>query len=56
MGFFESRQKGSHLILKHNDGRKTVVPIHGGKTIPRGTLRGILRDIEIATKDLLKHL
>jgi len=55
MGFFKSRQKGSHLILCHQDGRRTVVPMHTG-SIPRGTLKAILRDIEITKDELQKYL
>ena len=48
LGFISVRQKGSHLILKHNDGRETVVPIHQGEEIGRGLLRKILRDINLS--------
>ena len=48
LGFTKHRQKGtSHLVMIHLDGRRTIVPIHPGKDIPRGTLKAILRDIEI---------
>jgi predicted RNA binding protein YcfA (HicA-like mRNA interferase family) len=30
-GFEEVRQKGSHVFLKHPDGRRTVVPVHAGE-------------------------
>lgn len=29
LGFFEVRQKGSHICFKHPDGRFTLVPRHG---------------------------
>lgn len=32
LGFEIARQKGSHLVMKHPDGRVTVVPIHGEKS------------------------
>ncbi|MEA3344166.1 MAG: type II toxin-antitoxin system HicA family toxin [Patescibacteria group bacterium] len=58
LGFYKHRQKGtSHLILIHSDNRRTTIPIHPGKDIPRGTLKGILKDLEISNKafiDLLK--
>ncbi|MBI4143463.1 type II toxin-antitoxin system HicA family toxin [Candidatus Woesearchaeota archaeon] len=31
LGFDLIRQKGSHVYLKHKDGRSTVVPLHAGK-------------------------
>ena len=36
MGFRIVRQKGSHVRLKHPDGRVTTVPVHKGKNIPKG--------------------
>ena len=55
-GFIRSRQKGSHVFLRHPDGRATVVPIHAGETIGPGLLSKILRDTELSRKDLLKLL
>ncbi len=40
-GFIEHHQRGSHLVLKHPDGRMVVLPIHS-KDIPRGTLYTIV--------------
>ena len=51
-GFKKIRQKGSHAIYAHSDGRRTVIPIHAGKTIGLGLLREILRDIGINPNDL----
>ncbi len=56
IGFIRSRQKGSHVFLRHPDGRATVVPIHAGETIGPGLLSKILRDTELSRKDLLKLL
>jgi predicted RNA binding protein YcfA (HicA-like mRNA interferase family) len=57
LGFCEHRQRGtSHLILKHPDGRRTVVPMHPGKDIPPGTLHAIIRDVNLASEDLQKLL
>jgi predicted RNA binding protein YcfA (HicA-like mRNA interferase family) len=51
LGFFEHPETGSsHLIFKHPDGRRTVVARHPGKDIPKGTLRAILRDMNISIK------
>ena len=46
---------GSHRVMKHADGRRTTVPMHG-KDIPKGTLLAILRDIEITKEDFVKLL
>lgn len=57
LGFTKHRQRGtSHLVMKHHDGRRVIVPIHPGKDIPRGTLRGILRDIEISPQNFIEVL
>ena len=46
-GFELVRQRGSHAIMKHPDGRSTVVPIHGGETIGVGLMSKIQRDVGI---------
>jgi len=53
IGFEKIRQKGSHVYLKHPDGRCTVVPIHKGKDIDRGLLRKIIRDVELSYQDFI---
>lgn len=52
-GFYIRRQKGSHLVLQHNDGRMTVIPLHN-KPLPKGTLLGILKQAKISVDDLIK--
>ena len=54
LGFNDVRQKGSHRIFKHPDGRRTIVPIHPGHDIPSGTLKAMLRDINLDLRDLEK--
>ncbi|WP_163329306.1 type II toxin-antitoxin system HicA family toxin [Desulfurobacterium thermolithotrophum] len=57
MGFKKVRQRGSHVRLKHDDGRVTTVPIHKGRDIPKGLLRKIIReDLELTTEEFLKFL
>ncbi len=56
LGFKIVRQKGSHIRLKHENGRVTTVPIHKGKDIPKGLLRKIIReDLEVTLEDFLKE-
>lgn len=43
VGFVHISTKGSHAKVAHPDGRVAVVPMHGGRNIPRGTLGSILR-------------
>ena len=54
LGFIEVRQRGSHAILKHKDGRETVVPVHQGEDLGRGLLRKILRDIKLSPDEFSK--
>lgn len=55
-GFSMVRQVGSHCQMRHADGRRATIPIHGNRDMPRGTLKAILRDIEIDTETFLKLL
>lgn len=50
------RQKGSHVRMKHSDGRVVTIPIHSGKTIGKGLLLKILRDAELTRDELLRLL
>lgn len=42
LGFVEIRSRGSHHRFIHPDGRKTTVPVHRGRDLPRGLLRQIV--------------
>jgi len=56
IGFREHAERGtSHLVFSHPDGRRTTIYRHGGKDIKKGTLSGILRDIDV-TPDQLRRL
>jgi predicted RNA binding protein YcfA (HicA-like mRNA interferase family) len=55
-GFQVLRQKGSHIYLKHPDGRATVVPVHKGEPVGRGLLRKIIKDTELGKEGFLKLL
>ena len=41
-GFEVRRQSGSHVVLRHSDGRQTYMPMHTGD-VPSGTFRSILK-------------
>ncbi|MDD5738535.1 MAG: type II toxin-antitoxin system HicA family toxin [Candidatus Pacebacteria bacterium] len=56
MGFYEVRQKGSHLCFQHSDGRFTLVPCHSGEDIGRGLLRQILREINVSPVEFSNFL
>jgi len=55
IGFRIVRTRGSHVFLRHADGRVTTVPVHSGETIGPGLLRSILRDVELSAEDLLDN-
>jgi predicted RNA binding protein YcfA (HicA-like mRNA interferase family) len=54
IGFQPVRQKGSHLIMKHPDGRSTVIPVHPGEELGRGILMEIISDVRISKKEFLE--
>ena len=56
VGVEETRQRGSHVRLRHTDGRVVTVPVHPGQEIGRGLLRKIIRDAEISVEEFLSLL
>lgn len=54
-GFYEVRQKKSHIFFSHQDGRTTVVPFHSTSEIGPGLLRQILSDIKISVEQFNKE-
>jgi predicted RNA binding protein YcfA (HicA-like mRNA interferase family) len=54
-GFTIARIRGSHYIMEHPEGRRTVVPVHAGKDIRRSLLRKIIADAEM-TEDTFQAL
>lgn len=51
VGFVHVSTKGSHAKLLHPDGRTAIVPLHGGRDIPRGTLSSILRQAGVTAEE-----
>lgn len=55
LGYYVRRQEGSHIILRRDDPfSQTVVPNH--KVLDRGTLKAILRQIDLSLPDFLNLL
>ena len=51
-GFKVMRQEGSHVFLRNDDGRTTVVPNHPGEKLDRGLLNKILKkDAQISREE-----
>jgi predicted RNA binding protein YcfA (HicA-like mRNA interferase family) len=55
-GFTIDRTRGSHVFLKHPDGRATAVPVHSRETLGPGLVRAILRDVEMTAERLRELL
>jgi len=54
-GFVLRRQEGSHMILRRNDPfTQVVVPDH--KELDRGTLRAIIRQVNLTTEEFTSLL
>ncbi|MEX1049188.1 MAG: type II toxin-antitoxin system HicA family toxin [Akkermansiaceae bacterium] len=49
-GFEERRQSGSHLVLRHDNGRQTYLPMHTGD-VPTGTFKAILKQAGISEEE-----
>jgi predicted RNA binding protein YcfA (HicA-like mRNA interferase family) len=50
-GFVEDGQRGSHLRMwRESDRRLVIVPMHQGD-VPKGTLRGIVRDAGLSVEE-----
>jgi predicted RNA binding protein YcfA (HicA-like mRNA interferase family) len=53
--FFIKRQKGSHIILcRHEPFAEVVIPNH--KTLDKGTLRAIIRQVDLDVDKFIKLL
>jgi predicted RNA binding protein YcfA (HicA-like mRNA interferase family) len=51
-GFLVVRVRGSHHVLRHADGRTTVVPVHTGEVIGPGLFSKILADCSLRVEDV----
>ena len=54
LGFTEVHKKGSHVKMKHSDGRIIVFPYH--IEIDRFTLKGALNDAEVNIEEFLNYI
>jgi predicted RNA binding protein YcfA (HicA-like mRNA interferase family) len=55
-GYLHDHQRGSHIILRHQDQphRRLTIPDH--KEIAKGTLKNIIREAGLTLEELLKVL
>lgn len=54
-GFYLSRQSGSHMIYKNNEGKRTTIPFHASVILHPKIIKAILKDSEM-TVDQLREL
>ena len=54
LGFTKLPGKGSHVKMKHSDGRVIVFPYH--REVDRYTLKGALRDADIPPEMFLEQV
>jgi predicted RNA binding protein YcfA (HicA-like mRNA interferase family) len=54
LGFVEVRRNGSHVKMRHADGRMIVFPFHD--EVDRYTLKGALRDAGVSVEEFLEHV
>jgi len=55
LGFEGPFGGGKHLVLRHPGTRKKIpVPVHGGRDIPVGTLRAIIKEAGVSTEEWLR--
>ena len=54
LGFAEVHRKGSHVKMRHEDGRMIVFPFH--YELDRFTLKGALRDSDIDLDEFIKSI
>lgn len=52
IGFVKISQRGSHVKMRHTDGRIVIVPNHN--ELARGTLRSILRQADLNVDEFVK--
>ncbi len=53
-GFEQVSQRGSHVKVRHPDGRMAIVPLH--RELAPGTLRSILRQAGLSTDQVRELL
>ena len=52
VGFVPVRQKGSHVFLRHVDGRRTVVPLH--EEVNKSTIMDIIEQTKLTRQEFLE--
>ncbi|MBI2173143.1 MAG: type II toxin-antitoxin system HicA family toxin [Candidatus Aenigmarchaeota archaeon] len=57
MGFVYSHTRGSHMVYKHSDGRRTTIPCHSGEEIGEGLMNKIIKkDLQTTREEFLRYV
>jgi predicted RNA binding protein YcfA (HicA-like mRNA interferase family) len=57
LGFTFDRQRGSHAVyIRTVDHRRLVIPIHSGRDLKPGTLRGLIGDMGLSVDEFAGKL
>ena len=57
LGFEFDRQKGSHAVyVRLSDKRRIVIPVHKGRDLKPGTLRGLIDDMGLSVEQFAAEL
>ncbi|MDO8503542.1 MAG: type II toxin-antitoxin system HicA family toxin [bacterium] len=56
LGFYKHHQVGSHIQLKHPDGRRVTLPYHPSREIRRKTLKAIIDDLDMTIEEFIEAL
>jgi predicted RNA binding protein YcfA (HicA-like mRNA interferase family) len=56
IGFFFSRQKGSHAVYRHSDGRRITVAKHSRQEIAPSILLQTIKDLDLTKAEFVKLL
>jgi predicted RNA binding protein YcfA (HicA-like mRNA interferase family) len=57
LGFILDRQRGSHAVFyRASDRKRVVIPMHSGRDLKPGTLRGIIGDLGITPEEFINLL
>lgn len=51
LGFEKVYGKGSHIRFRHQDGRRTVIPVHSNEDLGIGLLNEILKQIKLSREE-----
>jgi predicted RNA binding protein YcfA (HicA-like mRNA interferase family) len=51
LGFEKIHHAGSHARYRHEDGRITVVPVHGDEELGKGLVAEILKQIKLSREN-----